>query len=169
MSGMERTAVEQWLKSLGCTPTEQQDFTSNWHLEFDYPPKTPHRMHVASPKALELATVIASRTQISPEHLEAFSNLDEDGKEEFLWDLRHCLNSVAVDFRVEGASGPMDCPTTFQISINKFPDGLTLDSFAYSIGAVYKTELDAIWFVQQHLGGKSYGPGNRFDFKRLGL
>jgi hypothetical protein len=47
--------------------------------------------------------------------------------------------------------------------------GLTLDSFAQALGAVFKTQLRAIWVIQQHLAPRSFGSGGRFDFKRLGL
>jgi hypothetical protein len=33
---------------------------------------------------------------------------------------------------------------------------------------VFKTELNAIWTIQRHLGSKGYGTRDGFDFRRLG-
>ncbi len=170
MVPVEKDRIEEWLKLIGCTPKPIQDAQAVWHLEFCYPSKTqpPHTMHVVSPAANPAAAVIASVTALAPEHLEGFSNLDDDAKSEFLWKLRHTLNRRDVDFRADGATGPLDCPKQFQISLTRYTDGLTLDSFARSLGAVYKTELGVVWLIQEHLGNSSPGPGQRFDFKKLG-
>ena len=56
-----------------------------------------------------------------------------------------------------------------EISVTRYEDGLTLDALSQSVGAVFKTELSAVWVVQQHLAEKNDGFGDRFDFKRLGF
>jgi hypothetical protein len=61
------------------------------------------------------------------------------------------------------------CPTAFQLSIARFEDGLTLDSFAQSVGKVFKTELNAIWVFQEHFKPNNGGRGPRFDFKKFGF
>jgi hypothetical protein len=160
--------AEEWLKLMGSTPIDIQDPGTEWHFQFDYPANTPHIMHVAVPKERPSGIVIVSGTDVSHEHLEAFAALDDEAKEDFLWDLRNTLNVVDVDFKMEGVSGDLDCPTQVKISVTRYEDGLTLDSFARSVGAVFKTELNGIWVILRHLGGKRFGTGGRFDFKRLG-
>jgi hypothetical protein len=169
LTQVTKAQVEEWLGVIGCTPVDQMDPQAVWHVEFDYPTKTPHRMHVVSPKQTPIATIIAAGSQLKPDHLERFAELDEDAKTEFIWDLRHALNRLEVDFRVDGAVGPLDCPKQFQISVTRYPDGLNLDSFAMSLGSVYKTELHVAWLIEQHLGGTGPTPGGRFDFKKLGI
>ena len=169
LTQVTKTQVDEWLRVIGCTPVDQMDSQAAWHIEFDYPPKTPHRMHVVSPNQTPAATIIATATQLQADHLQRFSELDQDAKEEFIWDLRHALNRLEVDFRVDGAAGPLDCPRQFQISVTRYPDGLSLDSFARSIGSVCKTELDVAWLIEQHLGGTGPARGGRFDFRKLGI
>jgi hypothetical protein len=110
-----------------------------------------------------------SGTEFSHEHRDAFDKLDDDGKDGFLWKFRHAINTHHADFEIEGANGILDCPTRFKISATRYEDGLTLDSFAQSLGSVLKTQLSAIWVIQEHLTPRSFGSGGRFDFKRLGL
>jgi len=168
MGAVEQGRIEEWLKTIGCTPMQDQDPQAVWHLAFRYPANTEHVMHVVAPAANPAVAVVVSGTTVDPQHLEGFASLEDEGKEEFLWKLRHTLNRVEVDFIVSGANGPLDCPKQFQISVTRYSDGLTLDSFAKSLGDVYKTELDVIWLIQEHLGSSGQGPGRRFDFKRLG-
>jgi hypothetical protein len=61
-------------------------------------------------------------------------------------------------------------PTRIQFQVVRYTDGLTLDSFAHSVGAVFKTELATMRLVEEHLGGEGGdgGLGRRFDFKKLG-
>lgn len=169
MSGDLRARVEEWLKNLGCTPTTIQDPQTVWHIEFDYPVNRGHRMHVAMPKGPAESILIASVVTLSPEHIGAFDEYADDEKAEFLFGLRQALNQPNVDFQLHGVEEPLKCPESFQLSSLRFPDGLSMDSFARSVGAVYKTELAGIWYVQETLGGQGLGPSGRFDFKRLGL
>jgi hypothetical protein len=163
-----RAKVEGWLKEIGTTFSEIKDARAHWHLRIDYPLKSGHTMHVVSPKDRTNAIVIASGMEISHDHRKAFDDLDDDSKAEFLDALRCALNQVSVDFQLEGISEELDCPKLFQVSVTRYEEGCTLDSFAHSVGAVFKTELNALWIVQRHLQPRSFGDG-RFDFKRLGL
>jgi hypothetical protein len=161
--------VEDWLRVIGCTPVEETDPQTHWHVHIDYPVKTPNMLHVIVPKDNQRAVVIISALTLNPEHASGFENLDDEGKEEFMFELRMMLNSVDTDFSIEGLTGPHDTPKRIQISALRFPDGLTLDSFARSIGAVYKMQLNAILLIQRRLGTGGFGPSGRFDFKRIGL
>ncbi|HTS88700.1 MAG TPA: DUF2299 family protein [Gemmatimonadales bacterium] len=167
MSGDLKAKVQGWLKTIGLTPVDQNDPQAVWHLAIDYPVRSGHQLHLVSPKDHPSAVVVVSGTEVSHEHREAFDKLDDDGKDEFLWEFRRTINSVHVDFGLKGAEGPLDCPSHFQITSTRYEDGLTLDSFAQTLGAVFKTELAAIWVIQRHLAPRSFG-GGRFDFRRLG-
>lgn len=160
--------IEQWLRNIGCTPVEQDDPQTDWHLGIDYPAGQGHRMHVAKPKNRP-AALIASVVSLSRDHVKAFEQLPDDEKRDFLYGLRKTLNQVAVDFQLNGVDGPLDLPESFQVSATRYRDGLTLDTFARSLGAVYKIELNTIWYIQENLTGNGFGSGGRFDFKRLGL
>ena len=164
-----RTKVSDWLEDLGCTPTSIDDPQTVWHYEFDFPAGRSHRMHAVMPKQRAAAVVIASLVNLSPEHIKAFEEFADDEKAEFLYELRRVLNQVDVEFQLKDADEPLSCPESFQVSAVRYSDGLSLDAFARTVGAVYKTELNAIWHVQQVLGGHGLGPAGRFDFKRLGI
>ena len=113
--------------------------------------------------------MVISRVQLGADVLENFKALDANAKDDFLWKLRETLNTPRVDFQMEGAPSPLDCPTAIQMSAVRFFDGITLDAFARTVSCVFKAELSGTWVVQRHLGPRGYGTGERFDFKRLGM
>lgn len=162
-----REVVENWLRALGCTPVAENDAGSGWHLHFDYPVKTPNLMHVVSPAENRDAVVIATGITVNGAHVETFGRLSDDEKVDFLYEFRQMLNTPETDFIFEGTTGALDIPKTIQISSLRYTDGLTLDSFARSTGAVYKMQLKTMMFVQHKLGERPGGPLGRFDFKRL--
>ena len=163
--------IEAWLRLLGCTPTPMTDPQTKWNLSFDYPARSQHRMAVANPAAIPAAAVIGSGVMLTPQHLQKFSSFDDDEKERFLWSLRQKACSPETDFQFFDVKERLDCPTRIQFMAVRYSDGLTLDSFAHSVGAVFKTELATMWLVEEHLGGGGGddGLGRRFDFKKLGL
>lgn len=164
-----RTRVEGWLEALGCKPVEQPDAATAWRLGFEYPVGTGHRMLVAGLGGGAPSIVVASVVTLSPEHLERFEGLFDEDKRIFLSGLRRALNRLEVDFRLAGMQGPLSCPGSFQVSVRRFDGGLTLDAFAYSVGAVYKTELDAVWYIQDSLASSEEGPVVHFDFNSSDL
>lgn len=169
MTNQLKNKVEGYLRAIGCTPVKINDPRARWHYEIDYPPNTPHRIHVLNPVDREQAVVIASATAISPEHLAAFEELDDDAKAEFIWDLQMSLNNQFAEFSLQGAASERSCPKLFEVTCVRYEDGLNLDSFARSVSSVYKLEISGILCVQKHLGQKNFGSGGRFDFRRLGL
>lgn len=169
MTNQLQARIEGYLRAIGSSPVKIKDDRARWHYEIDYPPNTPHRIHVINPVERPQAVVIASATGVSPEHLAAFDELDDDAKADFLWDLRMVLNNQFVEFSLQGAENERACPKVFEITCTRYEDGLNLDSFARSISSVYKLEIAGILCVQKHLSPKSFGGGGRFDFKRLGL
>jgi hypothetical protein len=164
-----KAKIHSWLVTMGHTPVEQDDPQASWHFVVDCPPRSPERVSVLEPAAHPGRVIIAVGTEISPEHREGFDKLDDDAKETFQWQFRHALNNHDVDFKIQGAETLHECPKNFQILAVRYEDGLTLDSFARSIGAVHKTRLKGIWLVQEQLGPRGFGAGGRFDFKKLGF
>jgi hypothetical protein len=164
-----KTKVEGWLKDMGLTPIPQADPKAEWHFLVHYPANGPTSVDVLSPKGQPGKIMIICGVELSHDHREAFDKLDDDGKNDFLWRFRHTINVPESDFALDGADGVLDCPSRFQIASARYEDGLTLDSFASSVGAVFKTHLRAIWVIQEHLSPRNFGTGGRFDFKRLGL
>jgi len=161
--------IEAWLAAMGVTSTPINDPQALWHIQVNYPPGSPHIMHVACPKLTPEAVVILSKMDIGRDLLDNFDGLDTDAKDEFLWKLRETLNTPRVDFKLEGVSAPQECPTAIVTSSVRYFEGVTLDSFARTVGCVFKTELSAQWVIFRYLAPKSYGNGDRFDFKRLGM
>ena len=162
--------IAEWLRYLGGNPVVRPDPQSAWNLEFNYPVGTTHRMVVASPAHNPAAVVIATGTDLSPQHLKNFSSLDDDEKKNVLWEMRQKAVSHDVDFQFDSPSGqlgPLDCPTQVRFAATRFSDGLTLDSFVQSVGRVFKAELATMWLVEEHLGGGGPGPGRRFDFSKI--
>lgn len=169
MTDTLRQRVEGWISRLGSTPVEIEDQNTSWHLKFDYPAKSQSMMHAVQPDGQNGMLILAFGVDVVHDHLEAFDELDAESQVEFLWELREAINLVDVDFKLEGIDKEGQCPKHMQISATRYDDGLNMDSFARSVGAVYKTFLKGAWTFQQHLGKKNGGlGGGRFDFKRLG-
>lgn len=166
--GLSQKQVETWLRQLGSTPVEIEDKETEWHVRFDYPAKSPNSMHAIGPRGREGTLLIVFVLDVSHEHLKTFEDLDVDSQTTFLRDLRRTINVVEVDFRLEGLEKEGDCPKRIQFSVTRYADGLSMDSLARTVGAVFKTSLNTIWTVHEHLGHRDSGPGGRFDFRRLG-
>lgn len=164
-----RVKTEDWLKRLGSTPTEINDPQTEWHLSFDYPAKTPNTMHVVQPKGQTDVVVLVAGLDMAHEHLKNFEELDLESQETFLLDLKETLTTDSYEFKLEGIENELDCPKKILIQRTRFEDGLSLDSFAQSVGAVFKGTLRTILLVRRHLRGNGPGNADRFDFKKLGL
>lgn len=159
---------ERWLRDMGCTPMKgPQDPQLAWQLEFDHPPGSPGKLVLANPKARPRALIVISTIMISPEHVAAFQDLDQDEKFEFLKELGTTLNREFVEFGLMGNPG-MECPAGFQVTATRYDDGLTLDSLSRSISSVYKAQLAGISCIQLHLAPKGGGTAGSFHFKRMG-
>ncbi len=169
MKTIEKDTVVDWLKVIGCTPNNVADPDVAWHLEFDYPAKTSHRMHAVQPGGQAHQIVLATGLNVSAEHTKKFDALPADEQREFAVGIRRVLTRPEVDFQLEGANAPFECPNTIQLSRSRYADGLTLDSFAETLGYVFKAKLHAMLFFQDRLSDSDLGNGGKFDFRRAGL
>lgn len=159
-----RETVASWLEAMQCEFRQVDDPRMAWRYEVRYPTRrTDHIMHVAQVPGPVPSLAIASITRMSERHLQRFAGLPDDEKRVFLFGLRHTLNTPEVDFELKGGGG-LACPEAFQVSVRRFEDGLSLDEFARSFGAVYKIELSAIWFIQETLDQDPTSPPVFFDF-----
>ena len=164
MSSDLKTTAASWLDALQCEYRSVDDPVMDWRIEVKYPARrTDHLMHVAGVPGPVASLIIVSVTRMSERHIQRFQSMPDDEKRVFLFGLRHTLNNSEVDFELRGAGG-LVCPEAFQVSVRRFVDGLTLDAFARSLGAVYKTELSAIWFIQETLDADHSSPPVFFDF-----
>ena len=161
-----RETVEAWLEALGCEHESVEDKQTVWHLAFKYPSGRDHLMHVAELKGPYPSITVGSVVAISEQHLQRFAGLANDDKRAFLFGLRRELNHIDIDFELRGISGGLECPASFQVSARRFAEGLTLDEFARTVGGVYKSELGAIWYIQEILEEPSVGPAIKLDFER---
>lgn len=160
--------IEGWLCDLGCTPKTVSEQGMHWHFEIDYPPNTPHKLHILNPKERSRSLVILSQISISPDHIAAFQELEEGQKYDFLSDLTATLNREFTEFAIQGIEQGLACPTGFQVMSTRYEDALSLDSLARSISSVFKTELAAIACVRRHLTPHGPGGPGHFEFKRTG-
>lgn len=164
MSDTLKETAARWLSALPCQFREMEDATVDWRFEIRYPARRPdHVMHVAGIPGPEPSLVIVSVTRLSERHVQRYEALPDDEKRVFLFGLRHTLNRPEVDFELRGPGG-LGAPEAFQVSVRRFADGLTLDSFAFSLGAVYKAELSATWFIQESLDQDPAHAPVFFDF-----
>lgn len=164
MSSDLETTTAGWLEALQCDHRPVDDPVMEWRFEVKYPAsRSDHLMHVAGVPGPVPSLVIVSVTRMSERHLKRFEGMADDEKRVFLFGLRHTLNNSEVDFELRGGGG-LVCPEAFQVSVRRFVDGLSLDAFARSLGAVYKTELSAIWYIQETLDADPTAPPVFFDF-----
>lgn len=170
MEGVQKETVADWVRAIGSTPTDVNDPATNWRMEFDYPSRSAHRLHVLQPEGMPHQVLVLTGINVSHDHLEAFGELPEEDQKEFALNLRRVMNRPEVDFVLEGNAGPGDCPRIIQLSKARYSDGLSLDSFADTVGQVFKAELHTIWYFEDRFGEHRNGNGGgRFDFKRAGL
>jgi hypothetical protein len=164
--------IAGWLRDVGCNPQSVADPQLNWAYDVEFPPVDnvavlKVQMRIANPKVRPRMVTICARLMPAPEHVAAFDDMEVDSKREFWQDLRSMLTREFVEFLIEGTP-LVACPTAFQLSVVRFDDGLTLDSFHRSLASVQKACTAAVSLFQERLGG---GPaaGGEFAFRKLGM
>lgn len=150
MSARLRANVQKWLRALGTEAVPVEDASAFWHYVFDNPAGG-NRLDIMAPREQADSLVIFARVGVERAQLDAFARLSDARKAEFIYVLRRTLNTVDVDFQMEGITAALDCPTGMVVSIVRYEDGLNLDSFARSVAAVFKTVLNALWTVELYL------------------
>lgn len=159
MSARLRANVQKWLRAMGSEAVPVDDPSAFWHYVFNNPAGG-SPLDVMAPREQADSLVIFARVGVERAQLDAFARLPDAHKAEFIYLLRRTLNTVDVDFQMEGVTAALDCPTAIVVSTVRYEDGLNLDSFSRSVGAVFKTVLNALWTVELYLvHGVSLGGG----------
>jgi hypothetical protein len=144
--------IEGWLRDMNLAPVRKSDPVNAWNVEFTIAAGTsPLAIAIVNPRPLPRAIMFVCGLAAAPEHMIAFSNLDEDLRKEFWNQLRSTLNREFVEYQIEGAA-IVECPKTVRVSAVRFDDGLTLDSFARTLSSVCKAAADAATHFTARLG-----------------
>jgi len=141
--------VESWVQAMGCKVSRTSTPETNWVLEVQYPMGTTHRINIINTRQQPLAIGIVTGVALSQEYTDAFGRLSADAKKDFRWELLKVLSNDEVEFNLKET--PDGRPQGFEIIATRYWDGLSLDAFARSMFAVYKTEIVAINCVQRFL------------------
>jgi hypothetical protein len=146
------TLIEGWLRDMNLAPVRKSDSVNAWNVEFTIAAgNSPLVIGIVNPRALPRAIMFVCGLAAAPEHIVAFSNLDEDLRKEFWNQLRSTLNREFVEYQIEGTIG-IECPKTVRLTAVRFDDGLTLDSFARTLSSVCKAAADAATYFTDRLG-----------------
>ena len=168
MAKISKELIHGWLKDIGMSPMPIPDPQGEWRYSVCMPAnQDQNRLEVFGNRALPRAVIIGSSTMLSPEHRANLGALDADAKRQFVSDLVAALNKDFVEYQLEQDALTGDL-VKFQVSAVRFDDGVTLDSFARTLGSVFKAQLAGIQCVQQHLGGATPA-GGEFAFRKLGM
>ncbi len=141
--------VESWLQAMGCKSSRTSTPETNWVLEVQYPINSTHRINVINTKQQPLAIGIVTGVALDQGYTDAFGKMSNDAKKEFRWELMKVLSNDEVEFNLKET--PDGRPQGFEVMATRYWDGLSLDAFARSVFAVYKTEIVAINCVQRFL------------------
>ncbi|MGH8230574.1 MAG: DUF2299 family protein [Steroidobacteraceae bacterium] len=148
---MELEPVENWLRTMGCSPTRVDNAAVRWTVRFDFPASSPHLMEAFSlPKRPGSVLVISSRS-VDGRLVSAYERASEQARDTFNAELTSLLLREYIEYRVDQAS-PASAPTRFQVLAERFDDGLTQDEFFWTVDHVYKTELAVVVCFHKHFG-----------------
>ena len=160
------TVIEGWLRDMGLTPTRRTDPGNNWNLEFTVSGASQLVISCVNPKSIPRAIMLVCGMAAAPDHLSAYSKLDEARRTEFWRQLRTTLTREFVEFQIDGTP-VSECPKMLRLSAVRFDDGLTLDSFARSLSSVCKACADAVAHFTDRLGDARPPADGEFAFKKL--
>jgi hypothetical protein len=159
--------IEGWLRDMALTPFRRNDGNNTWNLEFTVAGMSTLVLNAISPRSIPRAVMLVCGMTVVPAHEAAFKALDPEQRTAFWRDLRTLLSREFVEFQLEGT--PVnECPKMLRVSVIRFDDGLTLDSFARSLASVCKACGDAISHFTERLGDPNVPAGGEFAFKKSG-
>jgi hypothetical protein len=144
------TIIEGWVRDLALTPTRREDPSNNWRLQFQTGGANAFTISCVNPKPLPRAIMLICGIVPAAENVTAFNALSQAQKREFWERLRDTLNRESIEFQIEGT--PVEeCPKIIRVTVVRFDDGLSLDSFAHSLSVVCKASLDAATHLNERL------------------
>ncbi|HTC44026.1 MAG TPA: DUF2299 family protein [Steroidobacteraceae bacterium] len=144
------TIIEGWVRDLALTPLRRDDSNNNWRIQFQTGGANAFTISCVNPKTLPRAIMLICGIVPAPENVAAFNALTPAQKREFWERLRDTLNRESIEFQIEGT--PVDeCPKTIRITVVRFDDGLSLDSFAHTLAVICKAGLDTATHFNERL------------------
>jgi hypothetical protein len=142
--------IENWLRTIGCTPVRTDNATFRWCLRFDFPATSKHVMEALSLSNRPGSVVVLTKRSIDARLVSAYEGLGEEAKDAFNTELTTTLLRDYIEYHLDQAS-QTSCAHRFQVLAERFDDGLTLDAFYGTLDHVYKTELAVILCYHRHL------------------
>ena len=147
---MDVEPIENWLRTLGCTPVRTENPTFRWSLRFDFPATSTHIMEALSLPNRPGSVVVLTKRSIDARLVSGYETLSEDAKDAFNTELTSTLLRDYIEYHLDQANRS-SCAARFQVLAERFDDGLTLDAFYGTLDHVYKTELAVIMCYHKHL------------------
>jgi hypothetical protein len=142
--------IENWLRTMGCTPVRTDNATFRWSLRFDFPATGQHIMEALSLPQRPGSVIVLSKRSIDTRLVAAYESLSEEAKDAFNTELSSTLLRDYIEYHLD-QTNPATCASRFQVLAERFDDGLTLDAFYGAVDHVYKTELAVIVCYHKHL------------------
>lgn len=127
----------------------KDDAKANFHLLLNFPENSTNPIDVVQPKDKDDSIVIASATQVSPNHIQEIKKLSIEKRRSFLNELRILLGARPTEFELKH---PDDILELYVITSPIYFDGLTKDRFMTVISDVFKSKLLGIWKIQEKFG-----------------
>jgi hypothetical protein len=149
MSERMRKRIEGWLKEEGQFAKYLKDENANWIILANHPRNQPTTITIFNPLASPRRIVLQMVLNIAGEAQEPFRKMDKKEREAFLLDLRMEANRRPTEYGMVHPEGVLQ-RVTFSYEI--FEDGLTKNELFRGMREVFKSLLQAQWFLQMRLG-----------------
>lgn len=149
MSERMRKRIEGWLKEEGQFAKYLKDENANWIILANHPRNQPTTITIFNPLASPGRVVLQMVLNIAGDAQEPFRKMNKKEREVFLLDLRMEANRRLTEFGMVHPEGVLQ-RVTFSYEI--FEDGLTKNELFRGMHEVFKSLLQAQWFLQMRLG-----------------
>jgi len=149
MSERMRKRIEGWLREEGQFAKYLKDENANWIILANHPRNQPTTITIFNPLASPARVVLQMVLNIAGDAQEPFRRMDKKEREAFLLSLRMETNRRPTEFGMAHPEGVLQ-QITFSYEI--FEDGLTRNELFRGMREVYKSLLQAQWFLQMRLG-----------------
>jgi len=144
-----RKRIEGWLKEEGQFAKYLKDENANWIILANHPRNQPTTITIFNPLASPGRVVLQMVLNIAGDAQEPFRKMNKKEREAFLLDLRMEANRRLTEYGMVHPEGVLQ-RVTFSYEI--FEDGLTKNELFRGMREVFKSLLQAQWFLQMRLG-----------------
>lgn len=149
MSERMRKRIEGWLKEEGQFAKYLKDENANWIILANHPRNQPTTITIFNPLASPGRVVLQMVLNIAGDAQEPFRKMNKKEREAFLLELRMEANRRPTEYGMVHPEGVLQ-RVTFSYEI--FEDGLTKNELFRGMREVFKSLLQAQWFLQMRLG-----------------